>query len=85
MVRSSLVLLRGADAGCENFDQRLRLSDERIDLRWRKEWDTMDQPQPAARFANLFQADAEFVDEILPRFRTLQLTVIRQWRSTTPQ
>ena len=45
----------------------------------------MDQPQPAPRLPNFFQADAEFMNEVFPRFGSLQLAVIRQWRSSTPQ
>src|SRR5688572_10301858 len=45
----------------------------------------MDQTQTAARFATLFQAQPEFVDEIFPRLGSLELTVICQGRSAAPQ
>ena len=47
------------------------LGKERIDFGGREQWHAMNQAQPAPRFADFFQANAELVNEILARFRAL--------------
>ena len=66
----------------ENLDERFGLVQKRLDLlaalsngtRWI-------ETQPAARFANLFQANPKLVNEILARLCALEFTMIRQRRS----
>jgi hypothetical protein len=82
---SSSVFLRGSDASGEDFDQRFRLTKEWIDLGRREKWDAMNQAEPAARFADFFQTNAEFVNEISAGFRALQLAMICEWRCSTSE
>jgi hypothetical protein len=77
---SSFVFLRGSDASGEDLDQCFRLAKERIDLGGWEKWDAMNQPEPATRFADFFQANTELVNEISAGFRSLQLAVICEWR-----
>jgi hypothetical protein len=82
---SSFVFLRGSDASGEDLDQCFCLAKEWIDLGRREKRDAMNQPEPASRFPDFFQANTEFMNEITTRFSTLQFTVIREWRCSASQ
>ncbi|MFZ1219342.1 MAG: hypothetical protein WAO00_08610 [Chthoniobacterales bacterium] len=82
---SSLILFCGADARREDFDQRFSLGNQWLDLWRREKGDAVNQTQPTPHFANLFQTDSKFMNEILSRFRALQFTMIREWRGSTSQ
>ena len=45
----------------------------------------MNQAQPALRFADFFQANAELVNEILARLGGLQFAMVGEWRCSAAQ
>jgi hypothetical protein len=82
---SSLVPFGGPNARCKDFDEGFGLGEEWLDFWRRQKRHAMNQAQPSSRFTNFFEAKAEFMNEVLPRFRTLQFSVVCERRRAASQ
>src|SRR5205814_9557338 len=85
VAHSSSIPLGGLNTSGENLSQRFCFTNQRFDLGGREKRDAMNQTQPAPRFADFLQTNAELVDKVLARFGALQFTVVSERRSSTPQ
>lgn len=74
------VLYGGANAGSENANEFVALDQERVQPIVGNKFDACDETKPRPNFLQLLKTNAEFVDEIFARFRSLNFAMIGEWR-----
>lgn len=84
-VKSLCVLLRRSNAGCENSDEFFGFNQERTESLCGNEFNSRDETKPAPDLLKLFETNAELVNEIFARFRSLNFTMICKWRCSASQ
>ena len=80
IVRSRTVAARGSETRGKDRQQFITLAQHRIDRLDGQESHSLDEFEPRASFAKLFETDAELVNEVATRLGGLNLTVIREGR-----